>query len=1180
MVVSMYKFRNFCRYGAAGLFLIAPFLAMPLAFARLGGQPVALFGLVKSVTLPVLTLLSLGIIAAFPEDLPRLWRNTKLKVLLITAGAYLLTISWQLAVSRITFEEFLGGGFPVVSPLAAAALSRELRRMLPYFAGIGALLLFWSGCTSGNFTGLLGNWNWTCGLLVALLPGIFLAGQYRYRQYFSLAALLLFFAAYACFAPENFPRSAMLAVLGAVTVFFLRDRMPVKYFDRTVLITGIIAAAAFFIWIGFSDIPDTRFQIWHGAFNSLLQNPVTGAGAGHFSENIRENLAETFFFTDFAAGHIDHAHNDLLNIFTECGIPGAVFYFTAVFILFAIRPKSDSGRLAKWMLIIMVICGCFDQHNLSVPGAFCLTLAAGILLMPENLPSHPAAVSCRFIPGSIAGAVFFCWAAGAAAVNWQSTVFIRRGDLRLLNGDTDGALAAYSDAMRQKNTLHALYQSAELYLLKQQPEKTLSLIRTMDEELHITNYRHTQRLKAVAAYQTGDLASAIDSLAREMRLAPYSLINAHFQYFLVRAAGMDEAVTADAYRHLSEMCRLRKIVPEDIPRTCTPEMDDAPFPPEYRLTTRQGKSIAAGIFMNLAGVLLLLLGSFGTGKFLLGKVEKSGALPACACGLTITGILSLYFPLPFVNCILAAAALPGAWFAAKIVKDNWKYALLFLLIFLPLLPALLLPPSAWDEQVYQIALIRKYLAAGSTAVRPDNPYSAYPSLGQLLTLPGCAIGGLNVPLLLIGCLNCFMAVKFIMTAGRYGRIPAALALGAILLSPLSCTVLRAFYVESFITFFGFAGVLLLLNNVSKRQYLPIIFAGAMAGAAAAVKLTGIGVSLMLFVLLLTDRDKRRYCRYFILAALLTALPFYLRVWIACGNPFYPYFSQLFHASASAVMVENFHRTLGSNYGMEAIAGIFFNWLIAPVDGTNYDGITLGCQFIVFFAVITAAMIKVRGKHPMLFRSVLVLLCGWLFWNLTAQQTRFLHPLLWAAAFVTVYASGIFTVRIRQIIMPVLAAATLITLYVEMAQFKHYLLAWRTVGEARKNPGHFAAWIHNEEAYAELIGQCEALKDHRIASLWERRTLYLPENVTILTPGFQEKLTPVPENCTLLYEVLRDFDYLIIRQPYTDVNKAVEFVPDATRLNELILELLRTGKLEPFRWTSDGQLSILRIVPEV
>ena len=114
---------------------------------------------------------------------------------------------------------------------------------------------------------------------------------------------------------------------------------------------------------------------------------------------------------------------------------------------------------------------------------------------------------------------------------------------------------------------------------------------------------------------------------------------------------------------------------------------------------------------------------------------------------------------------------------------------------------------------------------------------------------------------------------------------------------------------------------------------------------------------------------------------------------------------------------------------------------------------------------------------------------------------------------------------------------------------------------------------------EVVREVNRLEKWRIASLWERRTLYLPENVTVIMPGAQEKFTPVPADAGELYRKLQEFDALLFRPPLKDVDKAVEFAPGAVEINAMIFELLKNGKLTILSTDSNGQILILRIVPE-
>jgi hypothetical protein len=61
--------------------------------------------------------------------------------------------------------------------------------------------------------------------------------------------------------------------------------------------------------------------------------------------------------------------------------------------------------------------------------------------------------------------------------------------------------------------------------------------------------------------------------------------------------------------------------------------------------------------------------------------------------------------------------------------------------------------------------------------------------------------------------------------------------------------------------------------------------------------------------------------------------------------------------------------------------------------------------------------------------------------------------------------------------------------------------------------------------------------------------------------------------------LQEFDFIIIRPPQKDVDKAIEFVPEAVKINGMLMELLKAGRLKIHSTTADGQISILRIVPE-
>jgi hypothetical protein len=245
----------------------------------------------------------------------------------------------------------------------------------------------------------------------------------------------------------------------------------------------------------------------------------------------------------------------------------------------------------------------------------------------------------------------------------------------------------------------------------------------------------------------------------------------------------------------------------------------------------------------------------------------------------------------------------------------------------------------------------------------------------------------------------------------------------------------------------------------------------------------------------------------------------------------------------------------------------------------FDGLVLGFQFTAGICFIIIGVFLCRFKDHRLTAAAAALTAAWIFWNLTAQQTRFLYPLLWGGIFTAIHAASLLKNRLKNVFYLLLILSVIPTVILHFPESKHFYLAWKNILQSRRNPAHFTAWQNDELPYAELAGQVKALRGAKIASLWERRTLYLPENVTLIMPCFQEKLTPVPKTPEELYAELKAYDYLIIRPPQKDVDKGIEFVPGALELNNLLLELLKSGRAAIHSRTSDGQISILRIVPE-
>ena len=181
--------------------------------------------------------------------------------------------------------------------------------------------------------------------------------------------------------------------------------------------------------------------------------------------------------------------------------------------------------------------------------------------------------------------------------------------------------------------------------------------------------------------------------------------------------------------------------------------------------------------------------------------------------------------------------------------------LMFGIAALTLGPALCYP-TGWDELVYHSELPRRWAADGRPLVYADLVYSGFPSLSEILAWLIAPIESIIAPRLLNWC--CW--ILSLLAGWRLLRIQgvpegsAMVITSAIAVSPAFLLIGANCYVETFVMM-NFACLLLIMeassvasnavakshsDELSDRQELATaVLLGVFAGAAAAVKLTGL-----------------------------------------------------------------------------------------------------------------------------------------------------------------------------------------------------------------------------------------------------------------------------------------------------------------------------------------------------
>lgn len=524
-------------------------------------------------------------------------------------------------------------------------------------------------------------------------------------------------------------------------------------------------------------------------------------------------------------------------------------------------------------------------------------------------------------------------------------------------------------------------------------------------------------------------------------------------------------------------------------------------------------ALRCALGLNLIGLLGIVLGQL---RWLSGD-RSVWLLAACL----VTGLLggglrrSAAEPLPAKTRSKTPPAPKPAWG----LRLGWLLA--GVAAFLTLGPSLTLP-AGWDELVYHMPLPLRWLASSRPEVYGDLPYSAFPSLAETLFWLMGPIDSLIAPRL-VSWSACLMAI--VLLEGHLRRIlsPAA-ALGltvAFAISPAVLLVGANCYVESFQLLSLAAWLPFVLRDCSGDEAgspRERVCEGILIGGAAAVKLNGL-VWLLFPVLfeLLRNRTREPHSTdpppsparsrllrlgLTLAVALAVCAPFYLRPWRATGNPFSPYFAELFSSDAAEVETSRYHHALASSFGVRSLATFVTAPILLAWNDRLYDG-SFGWQSLLLLALAGWALVsRLRGERTAALPLAAVALLLYGAWYATAQQARFLVP----AALVVTLLAGAGWSRLgagAQAWCPaLLVAASLASLPWRTAGY--YLASWETLA------GHWT-WSEavddgTDSRYVPLV---QALADRtppeaRLLLVFEHRTLYLPRPAEIGTPFFQAK----------------------------------------------------------------------------
>ena len=324
-------------------------------------------------------------------------------------------------------------------------------------------------------------------------------------------------------------------------------------------------------------------------------------------------------------------------------------------------------------------------------------------------------------------------------------------------------------------------------------------------------------------------------------------------------------------------------------------------------------------------------------------------------------------------------------------------------VFLPVLILPLYPPTQFDATAYYLPLTKTFVQTHEIGFTPTLRVPVYPSMSEMLFALVFLMHD-DVSIQVFQTL-----VMLLISMGLYAGARAVFshqvgiwAMALWLTNPLVLWLGSVAYVDINVTLFLAAAALSCWRWLDSRHLAWLIVTAVFCGFAAGSKYTAIYflVPLGLIVLHAGIRSRDyKLAGMFGLVVLLVAAPWYVRNAYYTGNPFFPFFPELFGQS-EAWSAEDLQDQMGSllsrGSGRSILAWVLLPWNLAfhqeafGAEAEISPIYLFALPFLIAFAIWNS---KVRG-------ILAFVLAYTLFWFMGAQIMRHLLPAILMLSLIT------------------------------------------------------------------------------------------------------------------------------------------------------------------------------------
>lgn len=346
-----------------------------------------------------------------------------------------------------------------------------------------------------------------------------------------------------------------------------------------------------------------------------------------------------------------------------------------------------------------------------------------------------------------------------------------------------------------------------------------------------------------------------------------------------------------------------------------------------------------------------------------------------------------------------------------------------------------LPAIWWDPLAYHLPIAAAALAHHTFAFDPAMTQSGFPLLGEAAALPAFALAGsAGAALVTLGA-GCSLALLCGVFAEKLARGAGWLAAALVMTCPLWLWLAPSFYVDVPFALFSIASIGIALDAVANPATLEtggVFMAGALAGAAAAVKYPGLEIALVSACLVALARRSDAIVKSFAVytgAAVAVAGGWYLRTAMLTHDPVYPFLTA--HVGANESLRAFADRYVGMTLDWCGGSGSFADALALPWRMLSGDSAQAYCGDVgyalrlgvVFFIV---AVVLVPRTWPTAVAAFALTLA----WFEGSRQDRFVLPALCLYAMTAAVGAAAAPTRLRRTGAIVLVAVGLVAVAAE------------------------------------------------------------------------------------------------------------------------------------------------------